>query len=69
MGAIVRVLEGDLTLVDCDGPDGACIRSADCLTRRVWMEAAKAMHIRLDAITLADLVRGDIKETPAGEWC
>ena len=68
VGAIVRVLEGDLTLVDCDGPDGACIRSADCLTRRVWMEAAKAMHIRLDAITLADLVRGGIKETPAGEW-
>lgn len=58
VGAIVRALEGDFSLVECDG-DGSgagCPRVADCLTRSVWAEAAKAMHERLDAITLADLV-------------
>ncbi len=56
VGAIVRVLEGDLTLVDCDGPNPACPRMADCLTREVWIEAARAMHQKLDSITLADLI-------------
>ena len=56
VGAIVRVLEGDLKLVDCDGPKGACTRREDCLTRAIWSEAARAMHAHLDGITLADLV-------------
>lgn len=58
IGAIVRALEGDISLVECDGEPGgrSCPRWADCLTREVWAEAARAMHERLDAITLADLV-------------
>ncbi|MGE4537002.1 MAG: Rrf2 family transcriptional regulator [Desulfovibrio sp.] len=58
VGAIVRALEGDISLVECQGEGGgqACPRLADCLTREVWAEAARAMHERLDAITLADLV-------------
>ncbi|EFL52852.1 transcriptional regulator, BadM/Rrf2 family [Solidesulfovibrio fructosivorans JJ]] len=58
VGAIVRALEGDISLVECDGEGSgqSCPRLADCLTREVWAEAARAMHERLDAITLADLV-------------
>lgn len=59
VGDIVRALEGDLALVECDGDgegSGPCPRLADCLTREVWAEAAQAMHKALDAITLADLV-------------
>lgn len=56
IGAIVRALEGDFTLVECDGNASSCPRQADCLTRGVWVEAAKAMHEKLDAITLADLI-------------
>lgn len=67
VGAIVRVLEGDLSLVDCDGQDGACARREACLTRRIWVEAAQALHAHLDAITLADLVREGGKKEPDGE--
>ena len=58
VGDIVRALEGDLSLVECSGSEGFCARSAECLTRGVWMEAAQAMHEKLDSITLADLVAG-----------
>ena len=77
VGDIVRALEGDLSLVECSGSEGFCARSAECLTRGVWMEAAKAMHEKLDAITLAALVAGrsgcagaatpDPAETPAAQ--
>lgn len=58
VGDIVRTLEGDLSLVECNGAGGPCPRQADCLTRGVWIEAARAMHEKLDSITLADLVAG-----------
>ena len=57
VGDIVRTLEGELSLVECDADPGrTCPRLADCLTREVWAEAARAMHKALDGITLADLV-------------
>lgn len=57
VGDIVRTLEGELTLVECDtDPGRSCPRLAECLTRGVWAEAARAMHQALDSITLADLV-------------
>lgn len=55
VGDIVRTLEGDFRLVGCDGPDAVCPRAATCPTRDVWIEAARAMHRSLDAVTLADL--------------
>jgi len=56
VGDIVRVLEGELSLVVCDDHGRPCPRQGACPTRRVWMEAAKAMHDKLDAISLADLL-------------
>jgi Rrf2 family protein len=57
VGDIVRTLEGELSLVECDADPGrVCPRLADCLTREVWAEASRAMHKALDAISLADLV-------------
>ena len=58
VGDIVRALEGDLSLVECGDEAGPCPRQAECLTRGVWMEAARAMPEKLDSITLADLVAG-----------
>lgn len=66
VGDIVRALEGDLSLVECNGEGGPCPRIADCLTRGVWMEAAQAMHEKLDSITLADLIDGRIGCAAAG---
>jgi Rrf2 family transcriptional regulator, iron-sulfur cluster assembly transcription factor len=56
VGAIVRVLEGDLALVDCCDDGQACPRLEHCPTRSVWIEAARAMHASLDAVSLADLL-------------
>lgn len=59
VGDIVRVLEGELALVDCEDHGQACPRRNLCPTRGVWLEAAKAMLDRLDAISLADLLLQD----------
>lgn len=63
VGAIVRVLEGDLTLVDCCDDGTTCPRMENCPTRAVWIEAARAMHASLDAVSLADLLA---RETTSG---
>lgn len=56
MGEVVRVLEGDDTLVDCRTGSDDCNRMDICLTRRLWDEAAEAMYERLNSYTLADLL-------------
>jgi len=59
VGDIVRILEGEVGLVDCQEHGRPCPRQKTCPTRRVWIEAAKAMLDRLDAISLADLLDPD----------
>ncbi len=56
VGAVVRRLEGDGKLVECNTSDASCANEPLCLARRVWHEAAKAMFERLDTISFADLV-------------
>lgn len=57
VGDIVRVLEGEVDLVDCRQDDGRpCPRQKTCPTRRVWLAAAKAMLDHLDTVSLADLL-------------
>jgi len=56
VGEIVSVLEGDLSLVDCVAESENCPRVADCMTRNVWVQAARAMSDKLHSITLAELV-------------
>lgn len=56
MGEVVRVLEGDDTLVDCRTGKTDCNRLDACLTRRLWCEAAEAMYERLNSFTLADMM-------------
>ena len=52
---IVAVLEGGDTLIQCDQDPETCERKDSCLTRYLWMEAAKAMYKRLAEITFADI--------------
>jgi Rrf2 family iron-sulfur cluster assembly transcriptional regulator len=56
VGEIVAVLEGGDTLIQCDQDPATCERKDLCLTRYLWMEAAKAMYTRLDEITFSDLI-------------
>jgi len=56
MGEVVRVLEGDGSLVECRSGRAGCDRTDVCLTRRLWVEAAEAMYSRLNSYSLADLL-------------
>lgn len=57
IGEIVRVLEGDGSLVECRAGDNSCERLEVCLTRRLWHEAAEAMYERLNSFSLADMLK------------
>lgn len=60
IGQIVRALEGRTQITDCADDQknacGVCNKAGDCLSRWVWVEAAKAMFERLDNITVARLL-------------
>lgn len=57
VGAVVRLTEDDLALVECFG-GGACAITASCRLRRVLGEALAAFLAVLDRYTLADLLDG-----------
>jgi Rrf2 family transcriptional regulator, iron-sulfur cluster assembly transcription factor len=57
IGEIVALLEEGTSLVDCSDRPESCERAGICLTRDVWLEAAKAMFDKLNSITLADLIK------------
>lgn len=55
IGAVVRLTEEDLALVECFG-SGHCVITAPCRLRRVLGEALSAFLGILDRYTLADLL-------------
>jgi Rrf2 family transcriptional regulator, iron-sulfur cluster assembly transcription factor len=57
LGEIVALLEEGTSLVECSDNAGVCQRADICPTRLIWKEASEAMFERLQAITLADLVK------------
>ncbi len=65
VGEIVALLEGGDTLSQCDRNPSTCERKDLCLTRYLWMEAAKAMYTRLSEITFADVL--SLQETACKE--
>ena len=56
VGEVVRLLEGGGRLVDCAENPETCARAAQCLTRRVWKEATRAMYDKLNSFTLSDVL-------------
>lgn len=56
VGEVVRLLEGGVRLTDCTENPEVCARAGECLTRRVWKEAARAMYDKLNSLTLADVL-------------
>ncbi len=70
VGDILRVTEGDLSLVDCISPDGPdCDREAGCVTVRVWRILTDAINQAADSITLADLVEWNGEQQKLGDYC
>lgn len=57
IGSILRVVEGNLSPVDCDGiNDGDCDHADYCVTMRIWQQLDEAVNGVLDNIRLSDLV-------------
>ena len=57
VGEIVKVLEGDISLVHCvENPD-SCNRIDICPTRDIWKNATEAMFNELIAVTLSELIK------------
>jgi Rrf2 family transcriptional regulator, iron-sulfur cluster assembly transcription factor len=57
VGEIVALMEGGLKLTVCTEAPEICERSETCVTRLLWKQATDAMTEKLDAVTLADLVK------------
>ena len=51
------LLEDGANLVECTGDIAVCERANICPTRLLWKEVSEAMFARLQATTLADLVK------------
>ncbi len=60
VGTVLRLLEGDAELVDCDGT--GCQLAADCVLRNALAEAMRAYYAVMDRYTLADLTKGNTGE-------
>lgn len=58
MGSILRLTEGGLVPVNCQGlsEEGQCGRSADCPTFPLWKGLEDVINQYLDSITLAELL-------------
>jgi len=56
IGELVRLFEDELSLTRCVKDPECCPITDDCYTRKVWLEASKAMYDKLDSITLQDLI-------------
>lgn len=59
VGDVLRILEGDLVLVECTELTGAsksCIGSRYCVTKSVWKKINDSIEQTVDSILLKDLV-------------
>ena len=57
IGAIVKVLEGELAILHCINDPDVCQRGSYCPIRGVWESASLAMVEKLDSITLSDMLK------------
>ncbi|MDA8125391.1 MAG: Rrf2 family transcriptional regulator [Deltaproteobacteria bacterium] len=56
MRDIVQAVEGSVCLVDCVEKPSVCNRTASCISRDLWAEAAEGIAKVLEKYTLADMV-------------
>jgi Rrf2 family transcriptional regulator, nitric oxide-sensitive transcriptional repressor len=56
LGAVVRSIEPDFSLVDCLTTDNACMLTGTCRLTGIVSEALQSFMAHLDRHTLADLL-------------
>src|ERR1700740_874163 len=57
VGEVVRTMEPDFAVVECESPTGYCRIAPCCTLRSAMREAVQAFLEKLDEYTLADLLR------------
>lgn len=57
IGTVLRELEGDTELIDCDSQD--CILKSNCRLRAALRVGLKAFYDAMDTYTLADITGGE----------
>jgi Rrf2 family transcriptional regulator, nitric oxide-sensitive transcriptional repressor len=57
VGEVVRTMEPDFAVVECEDPTGFCKITPACALRSAMREAVQAFLTKLDEYTLADLLR------------
>ena len=63
VGEILRVMEGDLSPVDCVGdPPAACPMQEGCATVEFWRGLGRVVNQYVDSYTLQDLADQDLTE-------
>lgn len=65
IGALVRVLEGSLSPIDCvseENPNSTqlCGKVRACQTRTVWLRVMEAITASLDSLSLEDVIQNDV---------
>lgn len=58
VGHIVRMSEGDSSLVECFGAENQCVITPSCQLKHMFAEAMERFFYCLDQYTLADFLRG-----------
>jgi len=61
VGDVVRTMEPDFSVVECESPGGCCKIAPCCTLRSAMREAVQAFLERLDHYTLEDLLRPKAK--------
>ena len=56
VGAILRVLEGNMKLTDCQLDEDLCENSDSCATKNVWTKLQRSLEQVVDSITLQDML-------------
>src|ERR1700740_1494466 len=57
VGEVVRTMEPDFAVVECEDPTGYCKIAPSCVLRSTMREAVQAFLAKLDEYTLEDLLR------------
>jgi Rrf2 family nitric oxide-sensitive transcriptional repressor len=61
VGEVVREMEPDFAVVECENPAGYCRIAPCCTLRSAMREAVQAFLAKLDQYTLEDLLRPKLK--------
>jgi FeS assembly SUF system regulator len=63
VAAVIRALEGPISMVQCGSEPGACVQEAVCPTRINWSRISHEVERALEQVPISDM----ISQAPAGE--